>query len=109
MLKAVEFSAEAVIKDIEDLIMKFFGNEYEIRDLLAKLEPHFESAKEFKKRDKETLGSLFYTSGSILGQDISVEIIKWLKEQDIDDKKEAEFFIKVRPFIDELEGYTRND
>jgi len=109
MLKAVEFSAEAVIKDIEDLIMKFFGNEYEIRDLLAKLEPHFESAKEFKKRDKETLGSLFYTSGSILGQDISVEIIKWLKEQDIDDKKEAEFFIKIRPFIDELKEYTRDD
>lgn len=109
MLKAVEFSAETVVKDIEDLIIEFFGNEYEITDLLIKLQPHFESAKEFKKRDKETLGSLFYTKGSILGQDISIQIIKWLKEQDIDDKKEAEFFIKVRPFIDELEGYTRVD
>tara|TARA_R110002167_G_scaffold111007_6_gene282358 strand:+ start:10347 stop:11750 length:1404 start_codon:yes stop_codon:yes gene_type:complete len=109
MLKAVEFTAETVVKDIEDLVIEFFGEEYEITDLLSKLQPHFESANEFKKHDREILGRLFWTKGTILGQDISIEIIKWLKGQDISEEKEAEFFIKLRPFIDELEEYIRED
>ena len=114
MLKSVMFTAEAIGRDIEELIIEHFGDDNKTEILLDEIKPLLESLKEYHQ-SSTAMGNIPHIRdigknkerARIVGQDIAIKIHEWLKTTNISQDIQRNFFVALKGLMLELDKYWR--
>ena len=114
MLKSVMFTAEAIGRDIEELIIEHFGDDDKTEILLDNIKSLLESLKEYHQ-SSTAMGNIPHIRdigknkerARIVGQDIAIKIHEWLKTTNISQDIQRNFFVDLKGLMLELDKYWR--